>query len=165
MVGPQGNKRPLFSGETILNKREKARPTYETDTHRKHEREAAQAIAKRIGCNLIKTPRKYCVDYTVTKKKHVVGFIEIKFKNMPISESNPLKISMHKVLEILKIASTTGLKCKIHFVLVDAKIDVEITEESVREMGVEVWGRHDRGDWQDTEPCMTIPAKLWKRVA
>lgn len=139
------------------------RPTYETAQDVEHEQQVIDLLCKAWNCTANKTPKFYCVDWSVGYGNEVKAMVEIKFRNA----SYPTYIlSMHKFTEMCKSAEASRLP----FLLVVCWPEqgqrvvkyVEVKHDLHKR--VILGGRRDRGDWQDVEPLVEIDASKFKTV-
>lgn len=133
------------------------RPMYETPQHLKVEKEIAQALEKAWKCNLYKLPISYRADYLALRGKPV-GVIEVKHRTKRYPK---MFLSLHKFLESKALAE----KLMVPFVLVYGFPEgIWWGNVSSYPLDIEVGGRTDRGDWQDTEPMQMFDLAGFKRL-
>jgi len=161
MVGHRRDRSSSFSRETVF---ENKRPTYETRENRIAEREIAKKIASAHDVYMIKTPHYYCVDFSGVKKGKVVAFYEMKTRNYDTHQIDPIRVGVGKLAAMINLSDVTGLPAYLVYAMNDGTMTFKTTRESVRLLGIVVWGRKDRGDSNDIEPSFEIPVGLWSRI-
>ena len=138
-----------------------SRPLYETPADLSNEAAVLDLISKKWGAVYHKLPIRYHLDYVATNSKgHVVGYVEIKVRKHSMQQIDQWGGYM---LSLAKLQTAESL-CRISksaFVLVvkcpEGVYWVKIT--NFTGYPVRIAGRTDRGDSQDVEPCVMIPAK------
>lgn len=139
------------------------RPTYETQQDVANEQLVIDLLCTKWGCTATKTPKFYCVDWSLSQGKDVKSLVEIKFRKA----SYPTYIlSLHKYTEMLMSAFASQLP---HLLVVcwpeggKRVVRYAKVEPSLRERVIH-GGRTDRGDLQDQEPLVEIPMSKFKFV-
>jgi len=160
-VGPTRTRRPLFSGETVLKK---SRPTYETAEDTENERKVIRRVAEKLGLSAAKAPKFYPFDYSLVSGKKIVGFYEVKCRNYPIHKIDPVKISVHKVCQIVQMSQLSGVPAHLVVACEDGIWDCGLMPHVVKTFDVTMWGRNEPRDWQDTEPCFSIPVNRMVKI-
>lgn len=139
------------------------RPLYETSADLSNEAAVLDIISKRWGAVYHKLPIRYHLDYVATNASgRVVAYLEVKVRKYPMQQIDKWGGYM---LSLAKLQAAESL-CRISkavFVLVvqcpEGLYWAKIADFT--QFPVVVAGRTDRGDSQDVEPCVMIPAKLF----
>ena len=129
------------------------RPIYETDSDVEREEWVAQTLSERWKCSGWKrNPRKYPIDISFIRDNQVVGFAEIKCRNVARQKYDTYMISADKIVAGINLAKATNLRCLLVVCWTDAIgwIDMHKTEPDSIGYG----GRLDREDSQDVEPVI-----------
>lgn len=117
-----------------------------------------EALCKRWECEWWKLPLTYRLDYALTSSSDELrAWLEIKCR----SRKEDIKLSLHKVMAGLELNRVTGLPFLLVVAFGSEIYWRPITQEK---MDVVMWGRVDRGDWQDTEPMVVFPLGTFKRL-
>ena len=137
------------------------RPTYETETSLKAEREVAQQLEKRWRCKLIKLPISYRADYLAFRDKPV-AVIEIKCRGKRYPE---MILSLHKFLEARGLAKALSTEREVPFILVYSFPEgIWWGNVTNYPLDIKIGGRKDRNDWQDTEPVQMFDLAGFKKL-
>lgn len=137
------------------------RPMYENESTLKAEREVAQQLEKRWRCKLIKLPISYRADYLAFRDKPV-AVIEIKCRNRKYPK---MFLSLHKFLEARGLARSLSTDREVPFILVYGFPEgIWWGNVTNYPLDIEVGGRADRGDWQDTEPMQMFDLTGFKKL-
>ena len=140
----------LETGVTFL------RRLYETPEDRKAEEVVIKALCKRWQCEWWKLPLHYQLDYALTSEcDDVKAWLEIKCR----SKKQDIKLSLHKVMAGLELHRVSGHPFLLAVAFGDEIYWREITQQP---MQIVMWGRVDRGDWQDTEPMAVFSLNEFK---
>ena len=129
------------------------RPIYETDSDVEREEWVAQTLSERWKCNDWKrNPSKYPIDISFIRDNQVVGFAEIKCRNVARQKYDTYMISADKIVAGINLAKATNLRCLLVVCWTDAIgwIDMHKTEPDSIGYG----GQLDREDSQDVEPVI-----------
>ena len=133
------------------------RPLYENAQTLKAEQGVAKQLEARWRCNLLKLPISYRADYMAIREKPV-AIIEIKCRNRMYAK---MFLSLHKFLEAKALAT----QLKVPFLLVYGFPEgIYWGNVTHYPLEVQVGGRTDRGDWQDTEPMQMFELEGFKRL-
>lgn len=120
----------------------------ETAADRERERQAARALARAWGCELIACPRNAGYDYTAQRDGQVVGVVEIKTRlnRAPSDFGGWLLLDDHKAEALLRAAAKYQPNCAPIFAwcfpLVVHWLDVRHLRSNGS--GLELRGRSDR---------------------
>lgn len=133
------------------------RPLYETADHLSVEQGVAKKFEARFGCQFIKLPIRYHLDYAIEQQGAIGGFCEIKTSKYLIETHNSyggFKMSFAKWCAAEQMCRVG----KIKFVLIVKFPDGirYITTQDFSHDGIVWWGRKDRGDNQDMEPAVML---------
>lgn len=124
------------------------RPIYETTGDLHNEKAVGGLLCRKWQCEIAKMPRSYHVDYVAYQGSTLKAWLEIKCRNNPMDQYSTYSISMMKVMNGARLAEFTGLP----FLVVVRWTDVVGYINPVEsDHGLQIGGRKDRGDWQDTE--------------
>ncbi|MDR9428809.1 MAG: hypothetical protein RI553_11970 [Salibaculum sp.] len=137
------------------------RPTYETESDLRNERDVVEVFNKLWGTQAYKLPRAYSLDYLLTRGSDAVAFVEIKCRQVPSGKYDTLMISMAKILKGRAITRETGIPSVLVVKWNDKTGYVHMPEI---DMDIRVGGRRDRGDAQDIEPVCMIPINSFRGV-
>lgn len=135
------------------------RPQYETSHDRAGEEAVIKAALPVLKADYYrKLPLAYRADYALMRGADVFGFAEVKCRNKRYST---LILSLHKYLTLLDFIRA-GFVC---FVLVRWPEGMFAYRVSLSDNYHVKWsGRNDRGDWQDTEPCVHLPTGKFTKI-
>lgn len=133
-----------------------ARQMYETPHDRENEANLISALGPRMRCQFKKLPIKYGLDYIVIKEENPVGFVEFKFRTIPMGKYDTYMISLHKVMMARELMEVTGLPAYLIVQWTDAVGRIRFPTR-VQELGYN--GRRDRNDSDDVEPVALLPIK------
>jgi len=142
------------------------RPTYETEEQRGREQKVADFIAAKWKCSMHKLPVRYNLDYIAMRSEIGVAFCEIKSRRFTLDEMDRMG---GYFLSLGKWAAARDLcvSAKLPFLLA-----VETADGLWSRLFTEflpppviLWGRKDRGDWQDMEPSVVLKCCDFKRIA
>lgn len=131
---------------------------YESAGDLANQRKVADMLEKKWGCKLVKTPRFYQFDYTVTQDTAVKAFCEIKVRQAHYDE---LILSLHKWKSGVEMSIHTGLP---FLLVVSTPKGLFWRDIKPGPLAVVIAGRKDRGDDQDIEPCVLIPMSSFKQI-
>ena len=138
-----------------------SRPIYETKEDSKRESDVAKLLQKSWNCDLVKMPPKSPFDYAAKRGKLIEAIIEIKTRTNPYKKYPTYMISAEKVCQCMQRA----IYLRVPFYLVVQFTDATMFwAAKTLDFTVEVGGRKDRGDSQDTELVCQIPINNFKRV-
>jgi hypothetical protein len=133
------------------------RPLYENEQTLKAEKAVAEQLEKKWRCKLYKLPISYRADYLAIRGKPV-AVIEIKCRGRKYPK---MFLSLHKFLEAKALAE----KLSVPFLLVYGFPEgVWWGNVTSYPLDIEIGGRTDRGDWQDTEPMQLFDLTGFKRL-
>lgn len=143
------------------------RPLYESPDDLEREVELASMVAPIWKCEFRKMPIQYKIDFALERNGLIRAFCEIKIRNYSMAQIDSMggyKLSLAKFLSGESLAKQTGLP----FVLLIGTTDGiwHRTRKTIDPlpMAISMWGRGDRNDPQDYEPCIVIPTKEFVRV-
>ncbi len=135
------------------------RPFYETDAHRDVERAMVAQLAEHWRCRAVALPRAYPVDYALANVSRTRAFVECKDRARydwdALERGGGVFLSAHKWATARALAEATRLPVVL----------LVRTREGLWYHRPDDWshdgvlvdgGRTDRGDWQDTEPCVLL---------
>jgi hypothetical protein len=136
------------------------RPMYERPSHLAAERAAIGVVEGAWRVRAVKLPIAYGVDYALTRDNRAVcGFVEVKCRNNASGQYPTYLLSLGKLLAARRLAAATRLPFALVVTFSDGAY---FWLDGGEEVAVEIGGRADRGDWQDTEPCAMIPMSRFK---
>lgn len=134
------------------------RPLYENEVSLKAEKEIARQLEKRWQCRLIKLPISYNADYLAVNNKNPLGLIEIKCRGQRYSK---MFLSLHKFLKVQLFAKQIGVPFILVYGFPEGVWWRNVTQYP---LDIEVGGRTDRNDWQDTEPMQMFDMAGFKKL-
>lgn len=126
-----------------------ARRTYETRDTLAAEEEAAKIYAEAIGADLQKLPRRYEIDYMLTRSGKMVGWLEVKCRP-GCQRHQTYAVSAAKIDKGCRLAERFGGSFELLVVRTSDAMVLDALSE--RPVGVTIGGRTDRGDADDVEP-------------
>lgn len=136
------------------------RPTYETAVDRSNEQKVVESICGRWNCEYAKLPRRYELDYILTRGKEAVAWMEVKCRNYSLDEIGSMGGYM------LSLAKWNAAQLLVTFTGRPFYLAIQTTcggyVAKVRDFesaDIRIGGRKDRNDWQDQEPVVFIPTK------
>jgi hypothetical protein len=136
------------------------RPIYETQADLRNEAAVVEILSQKWRVNFLKLPIKYHLDYAATRNGKVTAYVEVKVRKYTMAQIGKwggymLSIGKLQTAKLLfEISSATfclAVQCA------DGLYWIAIKDFS--EFPVVITGRTDRGDAQDVEPCVLIPAE------
>jgi hypothetical protein len=134
------------------------RPMYETPESLAREIATANKVASTWGCDAIKLPIRYGLDYAFVKGKTIVAFVELKSVNYTMDDFKlfgGFGMGLHKWLSAKAICESSGKPFCLIVETSDNKIwYVEYSKFEI--MPTVLGGRHDRNDRQDIDPWVII---------
>ena len=137
----------------------KLRRLYETPEHLKEEGRVIEALCARWECEWWKLPLTYRLDYALTSSDdEIKAWLEVKCRSKKYPE---MHLSLHKVMAGLELSRVTGLPFLLVYAFGDEIYWKIIGPENLK---IVMWGRTDRGDWQDTEPTVVFPLESFKAL-
>ena len=141
------------------------RPMYETKKDLDNELDAVAVAERKWGCEMLKLPIRYHLDFVAKRGDKAVAFCEVKTRNYTmekIGQMGGYLMSIGKWSAAKQLHDATGLP----FILIVRTID-GIWYSSFKEFtpdDVLVRGRTDRNDWQDIEPCVLIDVAKFTKL-
>ena len=136
------------------------RPTYETEIDRTNEQKVVENICVRWGCNYAKMPRRYELDYVLTRQKEAVAWLEVKCRKYSleaISDMGGYMLSLAKWNAAQLLVTFTG---RPFYLAVQTTCGGWVAKvNDFQSADIRIGGRRDRNDWQDQEPVVFIPTK------
>jgi hypothetical protein len=133
------------------------RPLYENEQTLKAEKAVAEQLEKKWRCKLYKLPISYRADYLAIRDKPV-AVIEIKCRGRKYPK---MFLSLHKFLEAQALAEKLSVPFLLVYGFPEGVWWGNVTQYPLE---IEVGGRTDRGDWQDTEPMQLFDLAGFKRL-
>ena len=134
------------------------RPMYETPESLAREIVTANKVASNWGCDAVKLPIKYGLDYAFVKGKTIVAFVELKSVNYTMDAFKSFGgfgMGLHKWLSAKAICESSGKPFCLIVETSDNKIwYAEYSKFEI--MPTVIGGRNDRSDNQDIEPWVLI---------
>jgi len=134
-----------------------SRPIYETPADLVNERRVADALLERWRCNAVKLPRRYEIDYALSRGNRVMAWAEVKCRTNPREQYPTYMVALGKVLTGLNLSQRTNLPFMLVVQWTDSLGWVTPTFDAIH-----IGGRHDRGDCEDQEPMVHIPIADFK---
>lgn len=143
------------------------RPMYEKPESLAHELATANMVASTWGCEAVKLPIKYGLDYAFVKAKTIVAFVEFKSRNYTMDAFKSFGgygLSMHKWNAAKSICKSSGKPFCLIVETSDNKIwYAEYFKFEI--MPTVIGGRNDRGDKQDIEPWVLINTYKFNEIS
>ena len=139
-----------------------ARPIYENSKNRKMQRQVADVIEKRWNVSCKDLSYRDVVDYAMCRKDDIVGWVEIKCRNIYYTTQLEYMISLHKIKEGRSIAKETNLP---FFLVVAFQDGVYYYKDEGEEHSLRWGGRFlTKRDAEDQEPCYYIDINYFKKI-
>ena len=112
-------------------------------------------------------PIQYKLDFAVERNDSVVAFCEVKVRKYSMEDIDSMggyKISLAKWMAGMQMLKETGHPFVILVGATDGIFQKTVKHPPKLPLNIAVWGRDDRGDNQDFEPCVIIDAKEFKQI-
>ena len=132
------------------------RPTYETKDSLTREGVVAKAVASAWASDAVKMPKYYKCDYALSRGKMVKAFLEIKCRDVLPDTYETIILSADKFTFLLEMERSTRVPCFFVVRFSDNSIRYAKLSE-VKGFTIEIGGRFDRNDDDDTEAVVHIP--------
>jgi hypothetical protein len=137
------------------------RPYYENKDDLHNERNIVEKLSIRWGCYAIKLPLRYGFDFGLLRNGRMMAAVEIKKRDVTSTTYPDIILSLAKA-ECGERFRKWGI---IPMFVVEFQDGIYKHRISLNhQYKIDMGGRQDRGDWQDMEPVIHIPMKLFKRV-
>lgn len=141
------------------------RPLYETAVDVNNEQAVARDVESAFQCVLHKLPIRYGLDYALEDEGQIKAWAEVKVRSytmQAIGNMGGYLLSLGKWIAARALCESTGLP----FVLIVRATDglYYAKFKTFHAARIEMKGRHDRGDWQDIEPCVLIETGRFNRL-
>lgn len=137
----------------------KLRRLYETPEHLKAEAAVIEVLCEKWKCEWWKLPLTYRLDFSLSRDDKVSAWLEIKCRNKKYPE---MHLSLHKWMAGLELNRVTGLPFFLVYAFGEEIYWKEVSKDTPK---IVMWGRTDRGDWQDTEPTAVFALSDFKLLA
>ena len=137
------------------------RPKYESDKDLQAEKMVAKYLKSKHQIDCFKLPISYRLDWIVFKNRKLLGFMELKTRTVKHNEYPSLILSLSKYSYGCQLAHLTGSTFWVAAKWTDGLGFCKCDDIAI---GVEMWGRHDRGDKDDFEPVVHLPIELFERT-
>lgn len=134
------------------------RQMYEAPDDLSREAQVAGRLSAAWGCESVKLPIQYRVDFAMLVDKEVKAWLEVKCRTTHYSE---MIMSAAKFIAGQQLAASTGRPFVVVFGIGDQIYWRDCTADSPT---VRLGGRTDRGDWQDVEPVVMLPLDKFHRL-
>lgn len=137
------------------------RKSYETTASRRAEEAVGRVVAKRIGLEVRQMPLKYPVDFAFAAGTEVRAFAEIKCREHHFGAFPTLILGLNKWAACRRLSEFSGVPA-----LLVVRFGSEIRWCRMPDHGLDVriGGREDRGDWQDVEPVVHVPVRIFEQL-
>lgn len=139
------------------------RPVYETEQDRENERFVMDEIRRTRGWMSHATPTLSCVDLIVISGDLIVGFVEIRTRNIKFGTYEDVIFSAKKMESIIKLSSITHLPTYLMLNLTDG-IFVWPCPKSMHNIIVRQGGSTRRNDPLDIEQVCHFPWKNFRKL-
>lgn len=123
------------------------RPIYETPDTLRDERAVIQSACAHWGCESIKLPMSYRIDFAVLMGGQVEAWAEVKCRGKMYPE---MYLSLGKWSAGKELSRATGLPFLLLYSFKDRGVFWRRVDED--SPSFVIGGRTDRNDWQDIEP-------------
>jgi hypothetical protein len=140
------------------------RPIYETEADRVAER---QIITKMMPHwrfeDALKLPIGYGVDFALIRDDDIMGFAEIKARNLVFGFGDGYYLALQKVIRAREITTASGIGCRLVVRFSDGKVRwCNIGDYTPSR--IIPHGRRQQRDRYDTEPCVVYPWSKFREV-
>lgn len=126
-----------------------ARPIYENRETMEQEEEVIKVFSARGKIEHHKMPRRYEIDYMLSRAGHLYGWAEVKVRP-GVEKYESFIIGASKVLSGRRLAEVFGGR---FLIIVRRTNDIMVLDATAeRPFHVGIGGRYDRNDDQDVEP-------------
>lgn len=129
---------------------------YETGLNLSLEREVANEVADAWRCKSVKMPKYYKCDSALVRGRLVKAFVEIKCRDVLPETYKTIILSVDKFTFLVEQDKATRLPCFLVVRFVDRSIRY-VRLAHLEDFSVEIGGRNDRQDSDDTEAVVHIP--------
>lgn len=136
------------------------RPIYETHADLRNEAAVIKILSRKWRVNFQKLPIKYHLDYAATRNGKVAAYVEVKVRKYrmdQIGKWGGYMLSVGKLQTAKQLCEISSSTFCLAVQCTDGLYWIAIKDFS--EFPVVITGRTDRGDSQDIEPCVLIPAE------
>ena len=143
------------------------RPLYESSDDLEREAELASMVEPVWKCKFRKIPIQYRLDYALERDGLIKAFCEIKIRKYSMEKIDAMggyKLSLAKWMSGKRLSKDTGLPFVILVGTTDGVWHWNNRAVPLLPLAISMWGRGDRNDPQDYEPCIVIPTSEFKRV-
>jgi hypothetical protein len=137
------------------------RPIYETEETKAVELAMAAELSKRWGCDVVKLPRAYRLDYGARRDQRLLGWLELKRRYRNFVDHDRVFLSLQKVMGARELNAVSVLPCFLVIQFDDGFFYANILKGG---RAIEFRGRTDRGDWQDQEAVIAIPCDDFREI-
>jgi hypothetical protein len=146
------------------------RPIYETEETKAVELAMVAEIGRRWGCEVVKLPRAYRLDYGALRDKRLLAWLELKRRYRNLTDHDRVFLSLQKVMAAQELNAVSSLPCFLIVQFDDGFFYANILncgrDARILNGGrvIEFRGRTDRGDWQDQEAVIAIPLRDFREI-
>lgn len=143
-----------------------SRPLYETQADLRNEAAVIKILSQKWRVNFHKLPIKYHLDYAATRNGKVVAYVEVKVRKYRMDQIDKwggYMLSVGKLQTAKQLCEISNTSFCLAVQCVDGLYWITIKDFS--QFPVVITGRADRGDAQDVEPCVLIPAEKFSLMA
>jgi hypothetical protein len=136
------------------------RPIYETQADLRNEAAVVEILSQKWRVNFHKLPIKYHLDYAATRNGKVTAYVEVKVRKYTMAQIGKwggYMLSVGKLQTAKQLCEISSATFCLAVQCADGPYWIAIKDFS--EFPVVITGRTDRGDAQDVEPCVLIPAE------
>ena len=137
------------------------RPHYETKEDLAREEKVAILFAGDSGAKAIKLPDRYYIDWMMMRHGHTSAFAECKVRNNARLQYDDYMLSLDKWLHGYQLSLIANVPFLVVVQWTDGTFWYRQGASSVR---FGYGGRKDRGDPQDMEPMVFIPARRFQPI-
>ena len=136
-----------------------SRPLYESAGDLANEKRVGEILAP-FGYRLQKLPMQYGLDVVIWdhSENKPAAFGEIKARTFEMTKFETAMVNLHKVVRAKQLTDVTGLPSYLLVLWTDALGRISFDDEHSLQMG----GRYDRGDPQDSDICAYYPIDRFK---
>jgi hypothetical protein len=138
-----------------------SRPLYENQEDRNNEEAVVTEVCHVWKCSHQKLPISYKLDYALMRDQKVNALCEIKCRNVPSDFYETIMISSLKVIAARRLSEAMNVPCLF---VIRYQDDIRFINFNEEPDSVEIGGRKDRNDAQDTEIVFHYDRKRLKSI-
>lgn len=141
-----------------------SRQLYETQLDQTREAVAIQLAASRWRASPVKLPMQYRIEYALMRDDRIAALVEVKCRDVASSQYPSLMLSLAKWQAGIALAGLLRVPFLVVASYTDGARFVKGNELDAAAVTFGFGGRKDRGDEQDMEPVVFIPASCFTAI-